>query len=84
MTHNSRNLHDVMTLGALFGTQPKKELLDLAVRLSHADADTTNLHVIEQVQRVAGPQTAIADADLGGNVVKLPRAAAPAAKTAER
>jgi hypothetical protein len=55
MTHRDKPLHDVVTLGSLFGTAPKPELLDLAVRLAHADAPRENLHVVDQRLSSVGP-----------------------------
>jgi len=46
---------DVLTLGGLFGSAPHRALLDLSVRLSHDHADQTNVAVLGQPTRVAGP-----------------------------
>ena len=65
-------LHDVITLGSLFGTAPKPELLDLAVRLAHADSCTENVHVIARAPKSVGPTSNQAEADEHSkNIVRL-------------
>lgn len=74
LEQNPPPLHDVITLGSLFGTAPKPELLDLAVRLAHADAASDNVHVIARAPHSVGPVGGSADAEPSGdNIVHLQR-----------